>query len=145
MDGRAWWAAVHGVTKSRTRLSDFPFTFHFMHWRRKWQPTICSCLENPRDRGAWWAAVYGVAQSRTRLERLSSSVLNFTLSCTTEISSYHHPSIINPSNKSVQKFPREDSSYDIRHCVRRYNSVILEPESLSEQQGAEMHRELRCF
>ena len=25
----AWWAAVHGVTKSRTRLSDFPFTFHF--------------------------------------------------------------------------------------------------------------------
>jgi len=26
---------------------------------------ICSCLENPRDRGAWWAAVYGVAQSRT--------------------------------------------------------------------------------
>ena len=29
MDGEAWWAAVHGVTKSRTRLSDFPFTFHF--------------------------------------------------------------------------------------------------------------------
>ena len=29
MDGGAWWAAVHGVTKSRTRLSDFPFTFHF--------------------------------------------------------------------------------------------------------------------
>ena len=30
--------------------------FTFMHWRRKWQPTQCSCLENPRDRGAWWAA-----------------------------------------------------------------------------------------
>ena len=29
MDGGAWKAAVHGVTKSRTRLSDFPFTFHF--------------------------------------------------------------------------------------------------------------------
>ena len=29
MDGGAWQAAVHGVTKSRTRLSDFPFTFHF--------------------------------------------------------------------------------------------------------------------
>ena len=29
MDGRAWWAAVHEVTKSRTRLSDFTFTFHF--------------------------------------------------------------------------------------------------------------------
>ena len=29
MDGRAWWAAVYGVTKSRTWLSDFSFTFHF--------------------------------------------------------------------------------------------------------------------
>ena len=29
MDGGAWWATVHGVAKSRTRLSDFTFTFHF--------------------------------------------------------------------------------------------------------------------
>ena len=29
MDGGAWWAAVHGVTKSRTRLSNFTFTFYF--------------------------------------------------------------------------------------------------------------------
>ena len=29
MDRGAWWAAVHGVAKSRTRLSDFTFTFHF--------------------------------------------------------------------------------------------------------------------
>ena len=29
MVGGAWWAAVHGVTKSGTRLSDFTFTFHF--------------------------------------------------------------------------------------------------------------------
>ena len=37
MDGVAWKAAVHGVTEGRTRLSNFTFTF--MHWRRKWQPT----------------------------------------------------------------------------------------------------------
>ena len=36
-DGGAWWAAVQGVAKSRTRLSNFTFTF--MHRRRKWQPT----------------------------------------------------------------------------------------------------------
>ena len=29
MDGGGLWAAVHGVAKSRARLSDFPFTFHF--------------------------------------------------------------------------------------------------------------------
>ena len=29
MDGGAWWAAVHGVMKSQTRLSDFTFPFHF--------------------------------------------------------------------------------------------------------------------
>ena len=28
MDGGAWWAAVHGVAGSQTRLSDFTFTFH---------------------------------------------------------------------------------------------------------------------
>ena len=29
MDGGAWWAAVHGVAKSRARLSNLIFTFHF--------------------------------------------------------------------------------------------------------------------
>ena len=29
MDGGAWWAAVPGVTKSQTRLSNLTFTFHF--------------------------------------------------------------------------------------------------------------------
>ena len=29
MDGGDWHAAVHGVAKSQTRLSDFTFTFHF--------------------------------------------------------------------------------------------------------------------
>ena len=47
--------------------------FTFMHWRRKWKPLQCSCLENPGDGGGWWAAIYGVAQSRTWLKWLSSS------------------------------------------------------------------------
>ena len=83
MDGGAWQAAVHGVAKSRTRLSDFTFTFFFnfilflnFHFHfslscigeGNGNPLPCSCLENARDGGAWWAAVYGVASSRTRLK-----------------------------------------------------------------------------
>ena len=54
--------------------------FAVMHWRRKWQPTQCSCLENPRDGGSWWAAVYGVSQSWTRLKWLSSSRASLSFS-----------------------------------------------------------------
>ena len=39
MDGGTWWAAVHGVEKSQTRLSTSLSLFTFMQWRRKWQPT----------------------------------------------------------------------------------------------------------
>ena len=39
MNGGAWWAAIHGVTKSQTRLSDFTFILHFHALERKWQPT----------------------------------------------------------------------------------------------------------
>ena len=74
MDGGAWWAAVHEVSKSQTQLSDFTCTFPLSGiGEGNGNPLQCSCLENPRDGGAWWAAVYGVAQSRTRLKRLSSS------------------------------------------------------------------------
>ena len=43
MDGGTWWAAVHGVTKSRIRLSDFTFTFHF-HALEKEMATHSSVL-----------------------------------------------------------------------------------------------------
>ena len=43
MGGGAWWAAVHGVAKSQTRLSDFTFAFHF-HALEKEMATRCSVL-----------------------------------------------------------------------------------------------------
>ena len=43
MDGGAWWAVVHGVAGSRTRLRDFPFTFHF-HSLEKEMATHSSVL-----------------------------------------------------------------------------------------------------
>ena len=72
MDRGAWYAAVHGVAKGQTPLSNFIFTFHF-HAEGNGSLLQCSCLENPRDGEAWWAAIYGAAQSRTQLKRLSSS------------------------------------------------------------------------
>ena len=71
MDEGAWWAAVHGVAESQTRLR---LHFHFSLsciGEGNGNPLQCSCLENPRDRGAWWAAVYGVTQSQTQVPRLS--------------------------------------------------------------------------
>ena len=74
MDGGAWWATVHGVAKSRTRLSDFTFTLRF-HSLEKEMATHSSvlALRIPGTGKPGWAAVYGVAQSWTRLKRLSSS------------------------------------------------------------------------
>ena len=48
MDGGGWQAAVHGVTKGRTRLSNFTFT----HWRRKWQPTLVFLPGESQGRGS---------------------------------------------------------------------------------------------
>jgi len=73
MDAGAWWAAVHGVAKSQTRLH---FHFHFSLsciGEGNGNPLQYSCLESPMDGGAWWAAVYGATQSWTQLKQLSSS------------------------------------------------------------------------
>ena len=43
MDGGVWWAAVHGVAKSRTQLTEFTFTFHF-HALEKEMATCSSIL-----------------------------------------------------------------------------------------------------
>ena len=74
MDGGALWATVHGVAKSRTRLSDFTFTLRF-HALEKEMATQSSVLafRIPGTGKPGWAAVYGIAQSWTRLKRLSSS------------------------------------------------------------------------
>ena len=57
MDRGAWWAAIHGVAKSQTRLH-FHFSFSCIG-EGNGNPLQCSCLENPRDGGAWWAKSMG--------------------------------------------------------------------------------------
>ena len=70
MDGGAWWAAVHGVAKGQTWLSDFTFTFHF-HALEKKMATHSTVL-------AWRIPGTGslvgyCLWGHTRLKRLSSS------------------------------------------------------------------------
>src|SRR5574337_1269524 len=84
MDRGAWWAAVHGVAQSRTRLKQL--SMHACIGEGNGNPLQYSCLEDPRDRGAWWASrVYGISQSRTRLKRLSMHACMLTAN--------HHPSL----------------------------------------------------
>ena len=52
MDGGDWWAAVHGVAEGQTRLSNFTFTFPFMHWRRKWHPSPVFLPGESQGRGS---------------------------------------------------------------------------------------------
>ena len=52
MDGGAWWAAVHGVVKSRAQLSDFTFTFHFHALEKKWQSTPVLLPGESQGRGS---------------------------------------------------------------------------------------------
>ena len=103
MDRGAWWAAVHGVTKSQTWLSDFTFTFLFMHWRRKWQPTPVFLPGESQGWGSLGAAVYGVTQSQTRLKQLSSSSSSSTRPSRTNTQKrcpFHHRGLEWKSRKS---------------------------------------------
>ena len=74
MGGGAWLAAVHGVAKSQTRLSDFTFTFHFYALEKE-MATHSSVLARriPGMVEPGGLPSMGVAQSWTRLKRLSSS------------------------------------------------------------------------
>ena len=48
----AWWAAVHGVAKSQTRLSNFTFTFHFHALEKERQPTPVFLPGESQGRGS---------------------------------------------------------------------------------------------
>ena len=68
-----WKRSVFNPSPKKAMPKNAQATAQLRSSHTKWQPTPCSCLENPRDGGAWWAAVYGVAQSWTRLKWLSGS------------------------------------------------------------------------
>ena len=60
MDREACRAVIHGVAKSRTRLSDWTeLNWTMTNGERNGNPLQYSCLENSMDREAWWATVRG--------------------------------------------------------------------------------------
>ena len=52
MGGGAWWAAVHGVAKSRHDRAASLSLFTFLHWRRQWQPTPVFLPGESQGRGS---------------------------------------------------------------------------------------------
>ena len=69
-----WMEEPGGLQSMGSLRVRYDFTFTFMHWRRKWQPTPVFLPGESQGRAAWWAAVYGVAQSQTQLKRLSCTL-----------------------------------------------------------------------
>ena len=82
--------------------------FTFMHWRRKWQPTPVSCLENPRDGGARGLPSMGL-HSWTRLKRRSGS---------SSSSSRNHTTLLYPPLLSYNRliYYIYVTLKSIRHC-----------------------------
>ena len=73
MDGGAWWAAVHEVAKSQTRLSDFTFTFHFPALEKEMathSSVLAWRIPETEEPGGLLSLE---SHSRTRLKRLSGS------------------------------------------------------------------------
>ena len=134
MDGGAWWAAVHGVARSRTWLSDLTFAFHF-HALEKETATHPSILAwrtpGMAEPGGLPSVGYGVAQSWTRLKRLSnrSSAVSVTAS--------RHPSRI--WFTYLEKYFMNErstlttslSSTTVSHAARVVDAVINHPDGSS--------------
>ena len=72
MDGGAWWATVHGVAKSRTRLSDFTFTFTFMTFNdtQSSMPKVIHILKISKKKKVNMAIKIGKGYERKIIEEI---------------------------------------------------------------------------
>ena len=61
------WVAFSACSSGARGRHRFDSWIREIPWRRAWQPTWVSLLENRMDRGAWWAIVLRAAKSQTQL------------------------------------------------------------------------------
>ena len=124
MDGGAWWAAVHGVVKSWTRLSNFTFTFHF-HALEKEMATYSSVLawRIPGTEEPGGLCLWGHTESDTT-EWLH---FHFSFSCIGE-------GIGNPLQCSCLENPRDGGAWWAAiHCVAQSQTWLKQLSSSSSQ------------
>ena len=89
----AWQAAVHGVAKSLTQLSNFTFTFHFHALERKWQPTPVFLPGESQGRGSLvgchlWGRTGSDTTEATQQQQQQQSKHQLFLTIKTAISNY---------------------------------------------------------
>ena len=77
VDQGAWWAAVHEVAQSRTRLKRL--SMHACIGEGNGNLLQYSCLENSTGKGAWWATVHGVVKSRTWLSDQHTEIIKYVI------------------------------------------------------------------
>ena len=126
----AWKAAVHGVAKSQTQLSDFTFIFHFYALEKE-MATFSSIL-------AWRIPGTGEpgglpsmgSQSRTRLKRLSSS------------SSSEFPQIVHPNTTHIEHLNCIKVAVHSKKAIASHSSTLAWKIPWTEEPGRLQSMEL---
>ena len=114
MDGGAWWATVHGVTKSWTWLSDFTFTFHSLFYKLKLQK-IPKVTHNKKNANSYYEILilsyqFSSVQSLSRVQLFTTP---WTLACQASLSITNSRSppkpmsveLVMPSNRLIFCLP----------------------------------------
>ena len=124
MDGKAWQAAVHGVAKSWTRLSDFTF----MHWRRKWQPTpVFLPGESHGRRSLVGCRLWGHAESDMTEATQQQQSCHKLESCTVQPFQMSFLHLVRSINKVPHAFSRLDGSclvYFFECCSYNFKMIF---------------------
>ena len=98
------WLSDKGFTPQCRRRGFIP-RVKKIPWRRKWQPRLYSCLENPMDRGNWQTTVHGVAK-----ESDTTYQLNNNINRESTLKLYTHQRTVNFAMMEKKQFENKEQS-----------------------------------